>query len=151
MARASQRLEIQNPDKVLYPAMRFTKQQVVEYYVGVSRALLPHFKNRPVTLKRFPDGVRGEFFYEKDAPSFTPRWVKTVPVPRREGGPSINYILINDAKTLAWCASIAALELHPFLHRAPKIEQPTSVVFDLDPGEGADILDCCDIALLLRR
>lgn len=124
---------------------------MVEYYVGVSRWLLPHLKNRPITLKRFPDGVRGEFFYEKDAPSFTPDWVKTFPVPRREGGRPINYVLINDARTLAWCASIAALELHPFLHRAPEIERPTSVVFDLDPGEGADIRNCCEVALLLRN
>jgi bifunctional non-homologous end joining protein LigD len=150
MKKKSRQLEITNPDKVLYPAGRFTKQQVVEYYVSVSRWLLPHLKNRPVTLKRFPDGVRGDFFYEKDAPSFTPDWVNTFPVPRHEGGPPINYILINDAKTLAWCASIAALELHPFLHRAPKIEQPTHVVFDLDPGEGADIRTCCEVAVLLR-
>lgn len=144
------KLSLTNPDKILYPAARFTKQQVVEYYIAISRWLLPHFKNRPVTLKRYPDGVRGEFFYEKDAPSFTPPWAKTFPVPRREGGPPINYILINDAKTLAWCASIAALELHPFLHCIPKIDQPTSVVFDLDPGEGADIRKCCEVALLLR-
>lgn len=146
----SRELAITNPEKVLYPAGRFTKAQVVDYYVRVSRWLLPHLKNRPVTLKRFPNGVRGEFFYEKDAPSFTPEWVKTFPVPRHEGGPAINYILINDAKTLAWTANIAALELHPFLHRAPRIEQPTAIVFDLDAGEGADILRCCEVALLLR-
>ena len=144
------RIEIASPDKVLYPGGRFTKQQVVEYYLHAARWLLPHLKNRPVTLKRFPEGVHGEFFYEKDAPSFTPKWVKTFPVPRREGGPPINYILINDARTLGWVASIAALELHPFLHRVPEIDQPTAVVFDLDPGEGANVLDCCDVALLLR-
>jgi bifunctional non-homologous end joining protein LigD len=150
MEKKSRQLAISNPDKVLYPAGRFTKQQVVEYYLHVARWLLPHLKQRQVTLKRFPEGVRGEFFYEKDAPSFTPDWVQTFPVPRREGGPPINYILINDARTLGWAANIAALELHPFLHRVPKIEQPTSVVFDLDPGEGADVLNCCEIALLLR-
>jgi bifunctional non-homologous end joining protein LigD len=148
--RTTAKLAITNPDKVLYPAGRFTKQQVVEYYLHVARWLLPHFKNRPITLKRFPEGVRGEFFYEKDAPSFTPAWVKTFPVPRREGGSPIDYILINDAQTLAWTANMAALELHPFLHRVPKIEQPTAVVFDLDPGEGADVLNCCEVALLLR-
>ncbi len=150
-ARATQRkLVVTNPDKVLYRAGHVTKAQVVEYYVKVSRWLLPHFKNHPVTLKRYPDGVHGEFFYEKDAPGFTPEWVKTAPVPRHDGGPDIRYILINDVATLAWVANIASLELHPFLHRAPAIDTPTAVVFDLDPGEGADILTCAQAAFLLK-
>src|SRR5213078_1230631 len=105
---------------------------------------------RPVTLKRYPNGVFGEAFYEKDAPGFTPRWVKTCPVPRREGGPDINYILINDIRTLKWAANMAALELHPFLHRVPRIERPTNIVFDLDPGEETNILQCAEVAFLLR-
>ena len=141
---------ISNPQKILYPAGKFRKADVVDYYRKVARFLLPHFKNRPVTLKRYPDGVHGEAFYEKDAPGFTPEWVKTFPVPRREGGPDINYILINDMATLMWAANMAALELHPFLHRVPKIENPTHVVFDLDPGEGTDIFDCARVAFLLR-
>jgi bifunctional non-homologous end joining protein LigD len=141
---------VSNPDKVLYPAGKFTKAAVVEYYRRVAPFLLPHFRDRPVTLKRYPNGAFGEAFYEKDAPGFTPRWVKTFPVPRREGGPGINYILINDIATLAWCANIAALELHPFLHRVPRIETPTHVVFDLDPGEGADLRNCIEVAFLLR-
>src|SRR6185295_17488096 len=83
-------------------------------------------------------------------PSFTPDWVKTFPVPRRESGGSIRYILVNDRATLAWLANLANLEIHPFLHRVPKIDQPTSIVFDLDPGHGADIRTCCRMALLLR-
>ena len=141
---------ITNPEKVLYPAGKFTKADVVAYYLQVARWLLPHFRNRPVTLKRYPDGVFGEAFYEKDAPAFTPEWVKTFPVPRREGGSDINYILIDDRATLAWAANMAALELHPFLHRAPKIDTPTHVVFDLDPGEGTAVLECARVALLLR-
>jgi bifunctional non-homologous end joining protein LigD len=144
------KLVVTNPDTVLYPGGRFTKQQVVEYYVAVSPYLLPHFKDRPVTLKRFPDGVHSDFFYEKDAPGFTPEWVQTAPVPRHEGGTDIRYIVINDVATLAWVANIATLELHPFLHRARSIEQPTAVVFDLDPGEGADILSCAEAAFLLK-
>ena len=143
-------LTITNPDRVLYPAGRFTKAQAIEYYVNVARWLLPHFKQRPVTLKRYPAGVHGEFFYEKDAPGFTPDWVETTPVPRREGGPDIRYIMINDVATLGWCANIGSLELHPFLHRAPEIETPTHIVFDLDPGEGADILSCAEVSFLLR-
>jgi bifunctional non-homologous end joining protein LigD len=144
------KLVISNPEKILYPASQFTKAQVIEYYVAVSRFLLPHFKDRPVTLKRYPDGVHGDFFYEKDAPDFTPQWVKTFPVPRREGGPDIRYILISDVATLAWAANMAAIELHPFLHRVPGIDTPTSVVFDLDPGEGADVLQCAEVSFLLR-
>jgi bifunctional non-homologous end joining protein LigD len=102
-------------------------------------------------LKRFPDGVDGKSFYNKNAPSYTSKWVKTFPVPRRTGGPGIRCILINDHATLAWTANTAALELHPFLHRAPQIETPTCVVFDLDPGPGADLLTCIEIALLLRE
>ena len=141
---------ITNPDRVLYPAGRFTKAQVIEYYVNVSRYLLPHFAQRPVTLKRYPAGVHGDFFYEKDAPGFTPEWVETTPVPRREGGPDIRYIMINDVTTLGWCANIGSIELHPFLHRTPEIVRPTWIVFDLDPGEGADILTCAETAFLLR-
>src|SRR5947209_12334539 len=143
-------LSISNPDKVFYNAGKFTKLDVVNYYLQVAPFLLPHFRDRPVTLKRYPNGIHGEVFYEKDAPSFTPEGVKTFPVPRREGGPDINYILINDRATLAWAANIAALELHPFLHRVPRIEVPTHVVFDLDPGEGADLRSCLDVAFLLR-
>jgi bifunctional non-homologous end joining protein LigD len=144
-------IPITNPGKVLYFAGKFTKGDVVDYYTRVAKYLLPHFKNRPVTLKRYPNGVHGEAFYEKDAPGFTPKWVKTFPVPRHEGGRDINYILINDPRTLQWAANMAALELHPFLHRVPQIERPTHVVFDLDPGEGTNILDCAKVALLLRE
>jgi len=134
--RAVTEVLVSNPDKVLYPAGKFTKADVVEYYRRVAPFLLPHFRDRPVTLKRYPNGVHSEAFYEKDAPGFTPSWVKTFPVPRREGGPDINYIIIDDARTLAWAANMAALELHSFLHRVPQIERPTHIVFDLDPGEG---------------
>src|SRR5438067_7472999 len=147
---AEKGLQISNPDKVLYPAGKFTKADVLSYYERVAQFLLPHFRNRPVTLKRYPNGVFGEAFYEKDAPGFTPRWVKTFPVPRREGGPDINYILINDIRTLTWAANMAALELHPFLHRVPRIERPTYIVFDLDPVKKTNIVQCAEVAFLLR-
>lgn len=141
---------VSNPDKTLYPAAGFTKTDVVDYYLGISRVLLPHLKGRPITLKRYPDGVGRGAFYEKNAPGFAPKWLKTTPVPRAGGGPDINYVLIEDRRTLVWCASMAALELHPFLHRAPDLERPTLVVFDLDPGEGADILTCATVAFLMK-
>jgi bifunctional non-homologous end joining protein LigD len=146
------RIPVSNLDKILYPGEKFTKAKVIDYYIRISKFLLPHLKNRPVTLKRCPDGVFGEAFYEKDAPAFTPTWVKTVPVPRRETpGADIRYILINDLPTLVWLANLACLEIHPFLHLASRLNRPTSIVFDCDPGEGANILDCARVALMLRE
>jgi hypothetical protein len=101
--------------KVLYPAAKFTKGEVIEYYIRVAPYILPHLKDRPVTLKRYPDGVTGETYWEKDVPSFAPDWIETFPVPRRAGGPDIRYILIQNTATLAWASNAAALELHPFL------------------------------------
>src|SRR5438270_6604376 len=123
------KIKLTRLDKVLFPVSRTTKAEVIDYYVRVSSFILPHLKDRPVTLKRYPDGVKGEAFWDKDVPTFAPRWIATFPVPRHAGGPDINYILINDVPTLAWTANIAALELHPFLHRAPALESPTSIVF----------------------
>jgi bifunctional non-homologous end joining protein LigD len=143
------KITVSNLEKVLYPA-GFTKGQVIDYYIRVSRFILPHLKDRPITLKRYPDGINGKYFYEKDAPKFTPAWVKTFPVPRRGGGTDIRYILINDLPTLVWCANLANLEIHPFLHRVPWIDRPTQIVFDLDPGEGVDVLACAEVAFLLK-
>jgi bifunctional non-homologous end joining protein LigD len=144
------KVTVSNLDKVLYPESGFTKGQVIEYYIQVSEYLLPHFKDRPVTLKRYPDGVRGEAFYEKDVPSFAPDWIETFPVARRAGGPAIRYILINNLATLVWCANAASIELHPFLHRVPEIGSPASIVFDLDPGEGTDLLQCIRVAFEIK-
>lgn len=147
---AGKDLDLSNLDKVMFPAVDFTKGQVIEYYTRVAASVLPHLKNRPITLKRFPDGIDGEYFYEKDAPSFTPGWIKTFPIPRTGGRSVIRYILINDLPTLVWSANMANLELHPFLARVPRVDRPTSVVFDLDPGEGADILSSCEAAFLVK-
>jgi len=145
------RIAVANLDKTLYPGEKFTKAKVIDYYIRIAKYLLPHLKDRPVTLKRFPDGIFGEAFWEKDAPAFTPRWMKTVAVPRRETpGSDIHYILINDLPALVWIANYEALELHTFLHRAQNLNRPTSMVFDCDPGEGADILNCARVALMLR-
>src|SRR5581483_1305935 len=104
----------------------------------------------PVALKRFPDGVHGRSYWDKDAPSFTPAWVRRAPVWRASGESQIHYIVIANVKTLAWLAGIAALELHPFLHCAADVHRPASVVFDLDPGPPAGILHCAEVAFLLR-
>ncbi len=140
---------VTNLDKPLYPS-GFTKGQVIDFYIRVSEWVLPHLAGRPITLKRYPNGVTEKHFYEKDAPRFTPPWVRTFPVPRRSGDAAIRYVVIDDLPALVWCANTASLELHPFLHRAPEIERPTALVFDLDPGEGADVLTCASVAFLLR-
>jgi bifunctional non-homologous end joining protein LigD len=136
-------------DKPLYPS-GYTKGQAIEFYLRVAEVMLPHLRRRPVTLKRYPDGVVGQVFYEKDAPRFTPEWVETFPVPRHAGGRDIRYIVIDDLATLAWTVNLANLEMHPFLHCVPRIDRPTQVVFDLDPGEGADVLTCAAVALRLK-
>src|SRR5262249_11733608 len=143
-------LTLTNLDKVMYPGSGFTKDQVIEYYTKVSKWMLPQLTDRPVTLTRYPDGVLGKVFYAKDAPSYTPDWVRTAAVPRREGGPDIRYVVINDLPTLVWCANLASLELHPFLHRTKDLNTPTCIVFDLDPGEGATTISCAEVAFLLR-
>src|SRR5437588_2415629 len=143
-------LPVSNLEKVLFPAGKFTKADLIKFYADVSPFLLPHLANRPITLKRFPNGVNGEVFWEKDVPRFAPDWVRTTAVPRKLEPGNINYILINDLRTLVWCASIATIEFHPFLHRTGNIHQPSTVVFDLDPGEGADTLACAEVAFLLK-
>ena len=143
-------VRLSNLDKVMYPDVGFTKAQVIDYYTRVAPYLLPHLRGRPITMKRFPDGIAGEHFYEKDAPSFTPDWVNTYPVPRTSGKSMINYILIDDLATLVWSANMANLEIHPFLAKAPNIEVPTMVVFDLDPGDQTNILKSCKVAFLVK-
>lgn len=150
-ARKSQReVTFSNVDKIFFPQTGTTKGDVIRYYLEAAPALLPHLKDRPVTLIRFPDGVEGEKFYEKNAPRFAPPWIKTTPVPRNDGS-LIHYILINDAATLAWVENIAAIELHPFLHRRQNLDRPTHLAFDLDPGEGADLATCIEVAFLIRE
>ena len=145
------RLILSNLSKLMYPEAGFTKGQMIDFYIRVSSALLPHLKNRPITLKRYPDGVAGEYFYEKRAPSHTPSWVQTTQVARSGDKPDIVAVLINDLPTLIWSANLANLELHTPLACAPNLEQPTMVVFDLDPGPPANVVDCARVALWLRE
>lgn len=143
-------IDVSNLDKVLYPQTGFTKGQVIDYYIKISPALLPHLKDRPLTLKRYPEGVEGFFFYERQCPGHRPAWIKTTKVPKTEGG-EVNYCVINSLAALIWAVNLADLELHTFLHRAPKIERPAAVAFDLDPGAPADIVDCCRVGLWLKE
>ena len=142
------RVALTNLDKALFPS-GFTKGQVIDFYIRISNYLLPHIQSRPITLKRCPGGAQAGCFYEKDAPRHRPDWLRTFDVPRREHG-VIRYVVLDDLPSLVWAANAANLEIHPFLHRVPEIDQPTSVVFDLDPGEGAGILTCARVAFLLK-
>jgi bifunctional non-homologous end joining protein LigD len=144
------KLSVSNLDKVLYPKVGFTKGQVIDYYIRIAPVLLPHLKDRPLTMKRYPDGVDGEFFYEKNCPSHRPKWVKTAKVWSEGNNQMMNYCLAQDLPTLVWAANLADLELHTSLARKQEISRPTMMVFDLDPGAPADIVQCCQVGLRLR-
>jgi len=141
-------LKLSNLDKVLYPEVGFTKGQVIDYYTRIAPVLLPHLKDHPLTLKRYPNGVDDKFFYEKQSPSHRPDWVKTVPIPAR--GRTIDFTLANNLPTLVWLANLADLELHTSLSKATEITRPTTLAFDLDPGPPATIVECSQVALWLR-
>ena len=144
-------LTISNVGKIYFPESGFTKGEVIAFYSEIAETILPHLRDRPLTLKRYPEGVAGEHFYEKNAPKHTPPWIKTFAVPRSEGGGNINYILCNDRATLIWAANLADIEKHVLLARVPQLNHPTSIVFDLDPGEPAGLIECGEVALHLKK
>jgi bifunctional non-homologous end joining protein LigD len=144
-------LSLTNLDKVLYPVAGFTKGQVIDYYARIAPVLLPLLKDHPLTLKRYPEGVDKEYFFEKNATKHRPDWVKTAPVWSEGNQRTINYILANDLPTLIWIANLASIELHPSLSLAKDIGSPRSMVFDLDPGAPANIVQCCQVGMWLRE
>jgi bifunctional non-homologous end joining protein LigD len=143
------RLTLSNLAKVLYPATGTTKAEVIDYYARVAPVMVPHLEDRGVTLRRFPDGVEGGSFFEKRCPGHRPRWMRTISGPGDRTGP-IGYCCLDSAAALVWAANMAALEIHAPMARSD-IETPTMVVFDLDPGEPADIVSCADVALDVRH
>ena len=143
------KVKVSNLEKVFYPKTGFTKGDMIDYYIRISSSLLPHLQKRPITLKRYPDGATGFFFYEKQCPSPRPKNVKTTDV-RRSDGTIIHYAMINDLVSLVLAANLANLELHTFLHTAPALTRPTALAFDLDPGPPADAVLCCHVALRLK-
>jgi len=144
------KLSVSNLDKVLYPKAGFTKGQVIDYYIRIAPALLPHLKDRPLTMKRYPNGVDKEYFYEKNCPSHRPKWVKTAKVWSEGNNRTMDYCLAQDLPTLVWAANLADLELHTSLAKKADVAKPTMMVFDLDPGAPADIVQCCQVGLWLR-
>lgn len=138
-------LKLSNLDKVLWPETGFTKGQLIDYYARVANVIVPHLRNRPITLRRWPNGVDAASFYEKNCPSHRPPWMQSV----RMG--DVNHCLLDEPADVVWTANLAAIELHPSLATAPDLERPTTVVFDLDPGPPADILTCARVALIVRE
>ena len=145
------KLSVSNLNKVLYPKVGFTKGEVIDYYIRIAPVLLPHLRDRPLTMKRYPNGVEGQFFYEKNCPSHRPKWVKTAKVWSEGNKRMMNYCLANDLPTLVWAANLADLELHTSLARKGNVARPTMMVFDLDPGAPADIVQCCQVGFWLRE
>ena len=145
------KLKLSNLDKVLYPKAGFSKGQVIDYYTRIAPAVLPHLRNRMLTLKRYPNGVDAPYFYEKQSPSHRPEWVKTKTVFSESNSRNIDYTLCNDLPTLVWLANLADLELHTNLSLADDIDRPTMLVFDLDPGPPATIVQCCQVGLWIRE
>ncbi len=141
-------LKLTNLEKVLYPKAGFTKADVIDYYARIAPFMLPHLKDRPITLKRFPDGVEESYFYEKQCPVHRPKWLSTAEVPTSTK--VINFCVINSVPALVWVANIASLEIHTYLAKGRTPDKPGFVAFDLDPGPGTDILDCVRIAGRLR-
>ena len=139
------RLKLSNWDKVLFPQTGFTKGDLIAYYARIAPAVLPHLRDRPLTLKRYPNGVDSEYFYEKQSPSHRPDWVQTARIGQ------VDYTLAQDRPTLVWLANLADIELHTSLALAQPPDRPTMMVFDLDPGEGAGLIECCEVALVLHR
>ncbi|MCW2920171.1 MAG: primase-like protein [Thermoleophilia bacterium] len=143
----TRQLKLTNVQKVLYPEAGFTKLDVAKYYARIAPALLPHLRGRPLTLKRYPNGVDGQFFYQKRCPDHRPDFIQTTgPIGENE----VDYCLGDDVASLVWAANLADLEMHVLLARAKDVCQPTVIAFDLDPGEGAGIVECCQVALEVR-
>ena len=143
-------ISLSNLDKVLWPKSGFTKAQAIDYYARIAPVLIPHLQGRPLTRVRCPNGVDGQRFYEKRAPKGTPEWVRTEPVGMDRAG-VIDFIVCDEPATLVWLAQMAALELHPSLALAESFDEPTALVFDLDPGPPAAMRECCMVALRVRE
>jgi bifunctional non-homologous end joining protein LigD len=143
-------LKVSNLDKVLYPEAGFTKGQVIDYFVRVAPLLLPHLRGRPLTMKRYPNGVSGPFFYEKNCPEHRPEWVQTARVWSSGNNKWMNYCMAEDLPTLVWAANLADLELHTSLSLSKDMMRPTFLVFDLDPGAPANIVQCCQVGVWVR-
>lgn len=148
-------LHLSNLDKIYWPGISpsrraVTKKEMLDYYEAIAPVMIPHLRGRPASMLRCPDGVEGEQFFMKNAPASRPSWVDTVGIWAETSARVVQYVLINDVRTLLWAANLGAIEFHISPAQAADLEHPTYLVFDLDPGEPADASDCAKIALMLR-
>jgi len=145
------RLAIRNLDRVIFPRTGTTKGELLDYYVKVADAILPHLEERQLHMHRYPEGVEGPRFWQKGCPDFRPDWMPLAPVWSRDKGETIDYCVVNELAALLWAVNIGSIELHTALHRRDDLHRPTVVAFDLDPGEGVGIAECCEVGLRLRE
>jgi bifunctional non-homologous end joining protein LigD len=144
------RLRVRNLDRVIFPRTRTVKAQLLSYYVAVADVMLPHLRERLLHMHRYPEGVEGPRFWQKGCPEFRPAWMQIAPVWSRDKGETIDYCVVNELAALLWAVNIGSIELHTSLHRRNDLNRPTVIAFDLDPGQGVGILQCCEVALRLR-
>ncbi len=150
MTVEGRRLSIRNLDRVVFPRTETTKGQLLDYYVRIAGVMLPHLRDRLLHMHRYPEGVEGPRFWQKGCPEHRPEWLPTAPVWSREKQANIHFCVINELAALLWSVNIGSIELHTSLHRRGDLRRPTLIAFDLDPGEGAGILECAEVALRLR-
>jgi bifunctional non-homologous end joining protein LigD len=144
------RLAIKNLDRVIFPGTGTTKAEVLDYYVKVGETMLPHLRERLLHMHRYPEGVEGPRFWQKGCPEHRPDWMPTAPVWSRDKRENIEFCVVNELAALLWAVNIGSIELHTSLHLRDDLRRPTVLAFDLDPGEGAGLLDCCQVGLRLR-
>lgn len=144
------RLTLTNLDKLLWPEDAINKAEFIHYCVAIYPIIRKHLYQRPLVVTRYPDGINGESFYQKNIPDYAPEWIQTCPIYSEESARTINFILVNDLPTLCWLANQACIELHPWMSRPNKLEYPDFAVIDLDPSEGATYQDACEVALVLK-
>jgi bifunctional non-homologous end joining protein LigD len=147
---AGRRLAIRNLDRVVFPCTGTTKGELLDYYVRIADTMLPHLADRLLHMHRYPEGVDGPRFWQKGCPEHRPGWLPVAPVWSRDKGADIEFCVVNELPALLWAVNIGSIELHTSLHRREDLHRPTVLVFDLDPGEGVGLLECCEIALRLR-
>ncbi len=148
---AGKSLKLTNLEKLMWPGDKINKAGLIKYYADIADILLPHLKDRLFIMSRYPDGIHGEMFYQKDCPGYAPEWVRTFPVKSPDTGKTINYIICNDLNTLLWLANQACIELHIWLAKVPEINYPDIMVFDLDPMPPAGFADTLEVALLVKE
>jgi bifunctional non-homologous end joining protein LigD len=144
------RLAIRNLDRVIFPRAGITKGRLLDYYVRVAGAILPHLRDRLLHMHRYPEGVEGPRFWQKGCPEHRPEWLSTAPVWSEQKQANIDYCVANELAAVLWAVNIGSIELHTSLHRIDDMQRPAAIAFDLDPGPGAGLEECCEVALRLR-